>query len=311
VVARPGGAGLDAAALSDLYLYRAWVVARADFNVEHAVSPTARAEAYGDLVRAQMATPGRQLNTQQFPPVVLEDWARAAADLRERPQVTLVVHAAPEAWVSCDGGNPIAGPATFTGLPEGEHLLRIDQPGWARWGGVVTVQGPTADVDVPERRSLSLDDAVAAEHARHMGARFALVAEPRAAQGTLDLDLRLVDASGARRNAAIASFAGDPGQLQAAVMRLDEQARTLERQGGAPVAATPAPPTPNLPIGFGEAPPPAPAALPPPTLSAPAPTRARFQDDPGAWARDHWPLLTAVGVMLGATLVLSVAVAAD
>jgi hypothetical protein len=46
-------------------------------------------------------------------------------------------------------------------------------------------------------------------------------------------------------------------------------------------------------------------------LLGPTPAKARFADDPAAWARDHWPLLTAAGVLLTATLILSIAVASD
>jgi hypothetical protein len=37
----------------------------------------------------------------------------------------------------------------------------------------------------------------------------------------------------------------------------------------------------------------------------------RHLEDPGRWARQHWPLLTAVGVALSTALVLGLAVSAD
>jgi hypothetical protein len=297
--AATGGGGLDAAALSDLYLYRAWAISRTDFNTEHVSTPTARAQAYPDLVRAATLVPGRQLNLQQFPPLLLDDWARAVADAGARPQTTLVVRAAPEALVSCDGGPPVPGPATFVGLAQGEHLIHVDDPGWADWGGAITAEGPTIELAIPARRALTLDDAVAAAHARRMGTKFALVAEPRPGRdGGLSLELHLVDIAGTRRDSSIEPLAGDAGALDAAVMRLDEQARRLDRNNttaAVAVAATD----------------PAAQALPPPVLVAPLAQRARFNDDPGAWARDHWPLLTAAGIMLGAALVLSIGVATD
>ena len=78
-------------------------------------------------------------------------------------------------------------------------------------------------------------------------------------------------------------------------MRLDEQARRIERDGAAPVAA-------SLAAGAADA---ELLTLPPPVLVGGPPARARFSEDPGAWARDHWPVLTAVGAVLGTALVLS------
>ncbi|MBC8132474.1 MAG: hypothetical protein H7X95_05785 [Deltaproteobacteria bacterium] len=191
------------------------------------------------------------------------------------------------------------------GLAQGDHLIQVTEPGWAAWGMTVAVNGPTLEIQVPPRRGLTLTDTAAAARARRMGASFALVAEPRPGRdGGLSVALRLVDATGRRLDAVIAPLAGDPTALDAAVMRLDEQARRLDRAG--PTANAPAGAAPNPTNATN--PTPAPSALPPAVWMTPPPTRARFADDPGAWARDHWPLLTAVGVMLGATLVLSVTV---
>ncbi|HEY0705158.1 MAG TPA: hypothetical protein VGG33_00070, partial [Polyangia bacterium] len=40
-------------------------------------------------------------------------------------------------------------------------------------------------------------------------------------------------------------------------------------------------------------------------------TGARLTESPGAWAKERWPLLTAVGVAVGSALVLGVLVAHD
>jgi|GEM_PF-1890854 len=302
-VAASGGAGLDALALSDLFLHRAWEISRCDFNPEHVPEPTARAQAYGELIRAVMLAPGRQLNSKQFPPLLLEDWARAVADVASRVPSTLLVHASHDALVTCDGGAPIPGPATFVGLVPGEHLVHVDEPGWAAWGATLSVDTLTVELQVPMRRSLTLEDGAAAAHARRMGTRFALVGEPRPGQeGGLTMSLRLVDAAGTRRDAVIAPLAGDSGALDAAVMRLDEEARRLDR--GVALAAGSAPPA------ASDADP-ALTALPPAILLAPPPARPSFSSDPGAWARANWPLLAAVGAMLGTALILSITVAAD
>ena len=301
-VAATGGAGLDAATLSDLYLYRAWAIARVDFNTDHVPTPTARAQAYEDLVRAAMLVPGRTLNLQQFPPLLLEDWARANADVRARPQSTLVIKATPDAQVTCDGGTGVSGPATFVGLAQGQHLIHVDEPGWAAWGATVMADQATVEIEVPARRALMLEDSEAAARARRMGTKFALVAEPRPGHDKgLSLSLRLVDAAGARRDAAIEPIAGDESALDAAVMRLDEQARRLDRGRMPPVAPATA-------TAMSDQ---AATVIPPPVLVAPPPARARLGDDPAAWARDHWPLVTAVAALVGTALVLSIGVASD
>jgi hypothetical protein len=203
--------------------------------------------------------------------------------------------------VSCDGGTPVPGPATFVGLPQGEHLIHIDEPGWADWGATISVQGATVEVQVPARRALTLEDAAAAARARRMGTPFALVAEPRPGrEGGLTLSLRLVDSTGTRRDSAIEALAGDEGAFDAAVMRLDEQARRISRTGA-----------PFAPGGPGAADPAATLALPPAVLVGPRPARPRLGDDPAGWARDHWPLLIAVGAMVTTVLVLSISVASD
>lgn len=292
-VASTGGGGLDVAALSELFVYRAWAVGRFTFNREHVPVPTARAAAFAELVRAAMLTASRQFNPQQFPPLLLEDWPRAVADVAARPQGTLVVRAAPEALVTCDGGAPVPGPATFVGLALGEHVIHVQEPGWAAWGATIVINAPALEIQLPPRRMLTLDDAAAAARARRMGTAFALVAEPRPGQsGGLSLTLRLVDAAGVRHDAVIQPLTGDPAGLDAAVMRLDEQARRLDQSGP----------------GLATAPPPADASLPPPVLMSSPPGPARLSEDPAAWARDHWPVLTAVGVMLGAVVVLSLTV---
>src|SRR5581483_5879574 len=174
-------------------------------------------------------------------------------------------------------------------------LLRVDEPGRADWGTVVTVNAPSADVTLPARAALTLDDAVAAAHARRMGAKFALVTELRLGEGAPQLELRLVDSTGIRHDATRFSLASEPGTFDAAVMRLDEEARRIDRLGLAPGGAPAQPP-----------------AAAPSLIAAPAaPPRASFRDDPGGWARQHWPLVTAVGVMVAATLALGLAVAAD
>jgi hypothetical protein len=293
-----GGAGLSTAELSDLYLYRAMATARADWKAvaapeTEAVNP-GRARAFQDYTRAAALAPARTLNARELPPQVVADFARAVEAARALPRGTLIVRGDAEAQVSIDGAEPtpVAGGVTFRDVTAGEHLLAVDELGRLPWGTQVKLTGASLEQIIPNRAPLSLSDAVAAEHARRMGARYALVAERKPGSGAR-VELRLVDLSGVKRDGASVSTTGDEkGSIDAAVMRLDEQARRLhqlELAAGAPAAVPAAP---------------APADGAAPVLVAPPRAKPTFKESPGLWARDHWPLLTAVGVVIGASIVL-------
>ena len=100
-------------------------------------------------------------------------------------------------------------------------------------------------------------------------------------------------ASGVRRDASVIPFAGEAGALDAAVMRLDEEARRAELASGGAVA-----PLTNSEVVIGTV----------PATPRPGP---RLTDDPRGWARGHWPLLTAIAVAAGAAIALGIAVASD
>jgi hypothetical protein len=295
-----GGAGLSTAQLSDLYLYRAMATARADWNAPAAPEPDAanpaRARAFADYTRAAVLTPTRALNPRELPPQVVADFGRAVEAARKLPRGTLLVRGDAEAGVRLDGAEPtpVAGGITFRDVTHGEHLLAVEELGRLPWGTQLTLTGESLVQTIPNRASLSLSDAKAAEHARRMGARFALVAERKPGAGAR-VELRHIDLTGAKRDGAFISTTGDEkGSLDAAVMRLDEQARKLRQLELAAGTAPELAPTPP------------PAGTPAPVLVAP-PAKAKFSDSPGLWARDHWPLLTAVGVFVGAAIVLGVA----
>ena len=300
-VAATGGSGLSAEQLSDLYLYRGMATARADWNADPKAAPTAdRTRAFADYLRAALATPGRKLNPRELPPQVIADFERAAADVQQRPRGTLLVTGSADAQVALDGGAslPVAGGVTFRDLAYGEHLIHVDEIGRVPWGAVVAFNQPSQEIEIPMRGVLGLDGVAAAAHARRMGAQFALVAEPKGGPGA-PVALRLIDSAGTERDATVVAAASEPGLIDAAVMRLDEQARKLAQT---PEADAPAPPT-------ATAPPP--VLAPPVLLTPPSPARARFADDPAAWTRDHWPLLTAAGMLLLSAIVLGAAVASD
>jgi hypothetical protein len=153
------------------------------------------------------------------------------------------------------------------------------------------------EITAPETAPLELSDALAARHARRQGAAYALVAEPRSGR-PVTVELRLVEVAadgGNRRDAATVPLA-DVGALETAVMRLEEAGRRARLTD--PAASRDSPPA----LGDLRLQP-----VPPST----ADTGPRFSEDPGAWARQRWPLLTAVGVAIGTTVVLGILAAND
>ena len=293
-----GGAGLSTEDLADLFLYRAFATARADWRSPAGADATAqspaRTQAFADYLRAATLAPNRPLNPRELPPQVVADFARAVAEARKQPPATLVITGDADAQVSLDGAplSNVAGGVTFHDIPYGDHFVRVEELGRRPWGARVPIAATTVEETIPPRDALTLDDRIAADHAHRMGARFALVGERKPGPGA-HLELRLVDLAGKKLDAALVSTSGDEhGALDAAVMRLDEDARRIQQLelAGAP-APVPVAPQPDAP---------------PPVLAAPAPARAALEDDPASWARDHWPLLTAVGVVVGSALLLSI-----
>src|SRR6185312_1648249 len=241
-VAATGGAGFTTAELTDLYLNRAIARARADWKADAAAPPTdERTRAFDDYLRAATLTPDRAPNARELPPQAMADLQKALDVVHKRPRGTLVVKGPGDALVSLDGGalQPLAGGVTFKDLVFGEHLLRVEQTGFAPWGSTIPFGQPSMEIDVPARAPLGLDAATAAAHARRMGAKFALVATPKGGPGS-PIELSLIDtATAAPRDAALVATAREPGQLDAAVMRLDEEARRLllEQQQNGPAGA--------------------------------------------------------------------------
>lgn len=298
--ATTGGAGLSADDLSDLYLNRAIATAHADWNATADAPPNeARTRAYADYLRAATLTPARVLNPREIPPQALADFARAVAEIQQRPRGTLSVSGSADAQVALDGGAPmpVAGGVVLRDLVYGEHLIHVEELGHAGWGAVVSINQPMQDLVIPARPVLGLDGATAAMHARRMGARFALVLEPKGGAHA-PVGIRLIDTTGTERDAALIPPTREPGMIDSSVMRLDETARRIAQTDGQ--TAAPPPPTPT---DTG--------TMAPPVLIGPPAQKARFSEDPTAWARDHWPLLAAVGVVLTSTFVLSLAVSAN
>jgi hypothetical protein len=298
-VSATGGAGLTTLELSDLYLHHAMAMARADWNapvgLQMAAINQGRARAFDDYLRAAALAPDRTLDKHALPPQVVADFGRGLELARKLARVTLLLHGDSDAEVSIDGAPAIRieGGLTVKDLPRGDHLIAVTELGRAAWGTSLSISNDTYELTIPARASLGLSDAVAADHARRMGAHFALLAERKPGKGAR-VELRLVDLSGTKRDAALVSTTGDErGAIDAAVMRLDEQARKILQLelAGTLTAATPLGEQPSSDATTS-------------TLLAPQRPRATFHDDPAAWARDRWPLLTAIGVVTASAIVL-------
>lgn len=285
-VERSGGAGLSGAELADLFLRQAMAAQRADWKdlpgPLQEITPPAARQAY---LRAATLAPGRVLAPRQYPPVAVASWQLALAEIKRRPRGNIVVRAPAGAQVTIDGGAPLLPPATALDLVHGDHFVRVEEIGHHPWSAIVTLAEPSLEIDRPPVAPLSLDPKRAAEHARRMGARFALLAQLRT--NPLQIELALLDAaSGVASDSTTVPFGGDRAPLEAAVMRLDEEARrrALLDGGGGP-----------LPIAA-----PALRPLPPRDSEPPAPFVVR-----------RWPLLTAVAVAVGAAVAFGAVVARD
>jgi hypothetical protein len=301
-VEKTGGAGISAEQLADLYLFRGMATAHVDWNQTAADPPTeGRTHAYADYLRAATVLPTRKPSERETPPQAMADFQRAAAEVQQRPRGTLLVAGSADAQVSLDGAplTAVAGGVTFRDLVYGYHLLHVEEVGHVPWGTVVHFEQPTSTFQIPARPAVALDATTAVAHARRMGARFALVAQPIGGPAA-GMNLHLVDVNGTERDAAQIPAGSDAAVIDAAVLRLDEQARRIaldDAQKGA-LAPPPAAASGQVPVG-------------PPILLAPPPPKVSFHDDPMAWARDHWPLLTAIGVVAVSSIVLGAAVASD
>lgn len=294
-VTSTGGAGMTRATLSDLYLFQAIAAQKANWNEPETppveLAPPKAKEAY---LRAAVLAPDRVLERRRYPPLAIASFALAAAEVKKRPRGQIVVRGSSTAEISIDGDPEQLAPATARELPYGEHIVRVEEVGHQPWAIVVPLALSALEIDAPTTPALVLDDARPAAQARRVGASFALVAalklRPRA-----ELGLRLVDAAtGGLRDAITVPFAGE-GALDAAVMRLDEQARraALGKQEGS--------------VGL----PSADLVVAPVPSGATAPSGPPLADDPRGWARRHWPLLTAIGTTVAMAVVLGIAVARD
>jgi hypothetical protein len=290
-----GGAGMSAASLSELFLQQAIAAQKANWlELESPVTELAPAKAREAYLRAAVLAPERVLERRRYRPLAIASYQVATAEVKQRPRGQLKVWGPPGAEINLDAGPDRPAPASATQLPYGEHFVRVEAVGHPPFGVVVTLTAPDVEVAAQLSAALVPDDREAAAHARRMGASFALLSflkmGPR-----LELELHLIDAvTGQVRNSTVVPYGLDTGPLEAAVMRLDEEARRTTLVKHAEAVAIPGS---DLTV----------ATVPDRATPGGAPLR----DDPRGWAQRHWPLLTAIGVAVGTAIVLGIAVAND
>jgi hypothetical protein len=182
---RSGGAGLDAAALGDLFLYRG--LARMQTN---------DARAWDDLVEAAALAPARVLDGARFPPRAIETYTRAADAARAAPRATLTVHTPDACAVTIDGTPAAQGTADVFA---GRHFVAVRCPGRLPWGAAVTAASGTVTVDAkPALEAPPTDDELAIQ-ARTAGATSVIAvtiaggARPVAVMRRLSEDGHLLD----------------------------------------------------------------------------------------------------------------------
>jgi hypothetical protein len=290
-----GAGGLSPDELADVHLYLGMAVQKADWKdlpgPLTAITPPKARQAY---LRAAVLARDRKLLPRQFPPLAIESWRLAVEEVSQRPRGSILVRAPTSALISVDGGPLKPGILPAQDLVFGEHWVRVEDAGRQPWAAVIPLTEQAIEVDVPAATALTLDDKLAAAHARRQGAAFALVAELKPGRPAA-LELRLIEAAaGVRRDSTTLPFPGETGQLEAAVMRLDEQARRTRLNQ--PVLGRQAPALGGIAVA--------------PVIRE-VDTEPDLRRDPRAWARARWPLLTAVGTAVVTSLVLGLLVASS
>jgi hypothetical protein len=296
-VTKSGGAGLTTAELGDLFLYYAMALQKADWKDPPTpfteITPPEAKDAY---LQAVTLIPDRSLLPRQFPGLAIASWKLALAESNKRGRANLVVRAPGTALVSIDAGPLKSGMLPALDLRQGQHFIRVEDPGRKLFATTVTLNQPSHEIEVPPQPIATLPDGPPAASAKRQGAAFALVAELRPGSPAT-VELRLIQALTATRRDSATVPASDASAFEAAVVHLEEIARK-ERFDQSKAAVLNAP-------ALGQ------IALAPVEARATVSTGARLTESPGAWAKERWPLLTAVGVAVGSALVLGVLVAHD
>jgi hypothetical protein len=206
---RTGAAGLTAAQLSDLFLYRGLVQAQRG-------NPT-----WDEIVIAAIVDPTRVLDKARFPPKVVDEVNRAHGEVLARPRRQLAIDVPAGCTVTIDGHAPTPATGELVGL----HWVNVRCPDRAPWGERISV----LDADMTLKPVLVAfeqpSDTDLLVQARAAGARAMIVAELRGQIATA----RLIGADGRERDRRSVAITGDLAPLADAIRMLGSQRETRER----------------------------------------------------------------------------------
>jgi hypothetical protein len=196
---KTGAPGLTSALLSDLFLYRGLIrVQRED--------PTG---AWEELVISTVVDPTRVLDPARFPPKVIEQVARARAEVLARPRSTLAIEAPVGCTIWLDGRiSELRTPQLV-----GPHWVRAECKDHAPWGARVDVTDGGTKIAARVVPLVPPSEADVLIQARTAGARAVIVAEVHGGIGSV----RLIGIDGRERDRRTVAIAGDLTPLADAI----------------------------------------------------------------------------------------------
>lgn len=293
--ATTGAEGLTSRQLASIFFYQAVALqATSGAALTEPFTEIRPDEAKAAYLRAALVDPNLPVDDE--PALAKASWRLAVAEIRQRPTTALTVGAPAHAMVSINAATAVPSPAKLS-VPYGEHLIRVTEPGHVPWSTVVSTAQPNTLVDIAGTELAVYDPKAAAESSRGHGAAFALVGQLHLGS-KVEVDLRLIDArTGELVDATAVPLAQgtDSAALDVAVLRLDELAARVNLRRRAEAAGAAA----DAPLAL---------AAPPPRIPTAAPTT---DAQPQNWFTQHWPVVTAVALAAGTTIVLSIVVAKD
>jgi hypothetical protein len=286
-----GGAGLTRDEIVNLFFGQAAAILRASSTpTTNATQKNSLQDAKRACLRAVVFGLDHIPTSQSDNPLLRELSAQAITEVQSRPRADISIHARQTASVFIDG-QIYPFPAQARNLPYGEHLIHVEEPGFAPWSLLVIVSEPNFQVDPPRNLLLRFPASEAAQIARSQNAAFALLAQLRLGE-QVAIDLSLINAGTGEIRASVSVPAGgEEDSLIAAILRLDEEASHALLQVNQSENKI-------FPLN---------ASLPP----TKTPTPPSFQENPTGWARTHWPLLTAIGTAVGGAIVLGILVTTE
>lgn len=189
--AENGARGLGRDALVDLFLYRA--LARTESGDSTG--------AWSDFVRAATLDPTRVLDPARFRPSAVKSFARAVREVTARSPVELAVRSPAGSRVHIDG-RPSGGDQISEALLPGEHYVWVERPDSPPFARTVTLAVASTLV-VPDGAAGPPADAELRRRAARLGAGAALVVAMSRQDGIGTVELRSLEAGGARPRGAV------------------------------------------------------------------------------------------------------------